>query len=78
MVAVKEVEMYEPDEPRDTPSAEHSEPIDDTEGHSLLSAEFGASLARERDREAQKFARDEARRHEVATPRRGLRRFLGR
>jgi hypothetical protein len=49
----------------------------DTEGHSLAS--MGIEIARERAREDAKYARDEARRHEAAKPRKSIReRFFGR
>jgi len=66
-------------EPTEDPEAETGAPELDTEGHSLLSVEFANAVARDRQRDAERNARDEARRREFKKPRRSLRsRLLGR
>jgi hypothetical protein len=51
----------------------------DTEGHSVLNAEFANAVVRDRQRDDARHARDEAHRHELKKPGRSLRsRLLGR
>jgi hypothetical protein len=60
--------MHQTDEPIETTDAVVKDiPIDgdDTEGHSLSAGEFHQSLARERSREVDKYAADQARRRDV-------------
>ncbi|MFI5227052.1 MAG: hypothetical protein ACHQ3P_10300 [Candidatus Limnocylindrales bacterium] len=60
--------MHQTDEPIETTDAVVKEvPIDadDTEGHSLSSSEFHQGLARERSRETDKYAAEQARRRDV-------------
>lgn len=52
----------DPIEAETTPATE-----DDTEGHSLLNAEFGRTVAREHVREADRIARDSARVRDART-----------
>jgi len=65
--------------PSDHPETENETPELDTEGHSLLNAEFANSVVRDRQREDAQIVRDEARRHDLKKPGRSLRsRLLGR
>ena len=67
--------MHETDEPIDEPTEGTREAEPDTEGHSMLSAEFGLGVARE----DAKYVVDQARRHEATGPKRSLRdRLTGR
>jgi hypothetical protein len=75
--------MHQTDEPIEYPETGLKDEIEadsdglDTEGHSMLP--MGLEIARERAREDAKYARDEARRHEVVKPHKSIRqRFLGR
>jgi len=61
------------------PEADGGAPELDTEGHSLLNAEFANAVVRDRQRDAARNARDAARRRELNKPSRSLRsRLLGR
>ena len=60
--------MHQTDEPIETTDAvvkDIPSDADDTEGHSLGTGEFHQSLARERSREVDKYAADQARRRDV-------------
>ena len=71
--------MHETDEPIEEPTEGMREAEPDTEGHSMLSDEFGLGVARERAREDAKYVLDQARRHEATSPKRSLRdRLTGR
>ena len=68
--------MTQPDKPIEHPGGG---PELDTEGHSLLGAEFANALDRDRRRDTERNARDEANRRELRKPSRSLRsRLLGR
>ena len=68
--------MTQPDKPIEHPEAG---PELDTEGHSLLDAEFANALDRDRRRDTERNARDEAHRRELKKLSRSLRsRLLGR
>jgi hypothetical protein len=71
--------MTQTDKPTELPETEAGAPALDTEGHSLLNAEFANTVVRDRQRDAERNARDEARRRELKKPSRSLRdRLLGR
>jgi hypothetical protein len=60
--------MHQTDEPIDPADAvlKSAEPdAEDTEGHSLYAGEFHQSLARERSREVDKYAADQALRKDL-------------
>lgn len=73
--------MHQTDEPIEQPTDETNPDEADTEGHSMLNAEMGLGMARDRAREDAKYAVDQARRHEASAskPKRSLRdRLTGR
>jgi len=73
--------MHQTDEPIDTTDAvlKDTEPdAEDTEGHSLYAGEFHQSLARERSREVDKFAADQALRKDLPKRRSLRQRLTGR
>jgi hypothetical protein len=60
--------MHQTDEPIETTGAvvkDIPSDADDTEGHSLSAGEFHQSLARERSREVDKYAAEQARRRDL-------------
>jgi hypothetical protein len=78
-VQPKKGSMTQEPRPTDQPESDTAAPELDTEGHSLLNAEFANSVVRDRQREDARIVRDEARRHELKKPGRTVRsRLLGR
>jgi len=72
--------MHETDEPIEQPTENTSPDEGDTDGHSMLNAELGMGMARDRAREDAKYAVDQARRRDArTTPKRSIRdRLTGR